>query len=884
MKDIVRKLKSALGFSGGPETELLPFDLLFQYFREVLDSKNRAMEFIADMGEKLGGDYLFDVIYIRNTYADLYAAMKDSLGLFDKLTRSRYSQVSDVFTRIDRQIRVIAYGTTMDKGEQVIFLQDLAWDMARAVGGKNAGLGELKNYIKLNVPEGFAITTQAFDDFITYNNLDGQIQTLDYDHISPEELSDLHNAIIHSDMPPELAIALDKALVKIREKDSDNVFLAVRSSAEEEDSENSFAGQFETVLNVPLDNNTVHEAYKSVVASLFSPKALTYQKMAGYDIRTARMAVCCLVMVDAAVSGVAYSTDPSAGSSTALATGPATDLAMGADNVIINSAWGLGKSIVEGQVEADLYVVKKQSTPILADKKIGNKTYMVARKTDGGTASDEVPAEMTKKSSLTDEQVLDIASQVVLIEKSFRKPVDVEWAIDKNGTVFILQARPLRINAKNDKSPTERPKGTASLESLNVLLKNKGPIVQKGFGAGRVFVLKHMEDLDNFPKGAILVARNDSSEFIRAIPYASAIITDVGTPTSHMSSLCREFRVPAIVNAGEATKILRHGQEITVAIEDEGSFAVYEGINREMLQYADKDSGSMDDVYEFRKKRYILRYISPLNLIDPLMDNFTPDGCRTMHDILRFIHEKSVAELVNRARYGKDMMKKHAAVRLNVPVPLGIVVIDIGGGLNAKGILPSNNMVADGKSESATLDQIASVPLLEILRGMTYPGVWQAEITSLRVSDFMSSMMNMPDITSDTNDHVLYNIAIASKEYVNLSLRLGYHFNMIDCYCSENPKNNHIYFRFVGGATDITKRSRRVQLIAEILKEFGFNINIKGDLIIGRLANIQKSDMENVLNQLGRLIGYTRQLDALLHDDAKIETFIKNFLEGKYSG
>ena len=112
------------------------------------------------------------------------------------------------------------------------------------------------------------------------------------------------------------------------------------------------------------------------------------------------------------------------------------------------------------------------------------------------------------------------------------------------------------------------------------------------------------------------------------------------------------------------------------------------------------------------------------------MDNFTPEGCRTMHDILRFIHEKSVAELVNRARYGNDMLKKHAAVRLNVPVPLGIVVIDIGGGLTV-----------EGKSDSASLDQIASVPLLEILRGMTYPGVWQSEITSLRVTDFMSSMM-----------------------------------------------------------------------------------------------------------------------------------------------
>ncbi len=480
---------------------------------------------------------------------------------------------------------------------------------------------------------------------------------------------------------------------------------------------------------------------------------------------------------------------------------------------------------------------------------------------------------MTGKSSLTDEQVLELAGQVLLIEKYFRKPVDVEWAIDRNGTIFILQARPLRVIAKNEKRIAEKQGGPAGLKPLNALMQNKGTVIQKGAGAGRVFVLQRMEDLENFPEGAVLVARNDSSEFIRAIPYASAIITDIGTPTSHMSSLCREFRVPAIVNAGDASRILKHGQEITVEAEDEGHSAVYEGINREILKQAEANSVSMDDIYEFRKKRYILRYISPLNLIDPLMDNFTPEGCRTMHDILRFIHEKAVAELVNRARYGSDMLKRHAAVKLNLPVPLGIVVIDIGGGL-----------AVDEKPGRASLDQIASVPLLEILRGMTYPGVWQSEITSLRVGDFMSSMMNMPDITSGTNDHVVYNIAIASKEYVNLSLRLGYHFNMIDCYCSENTKNNHIYFRFVGGATDIAKRSRRVQLIADILKEFGFNINIKGDLIIGRLANVQKSDMEHVLNQLGRLIGYTRQLDALLHDDTKIETYARNFLEGKYGG
>src|SRR5512143_93008 len=114
-------------------------------------------------------------------------------------------------------------------------------------------------------------------------------------------------------------------------------------------------------------------------------------------------------------------------------------------------------------------------------------------------------------------------------------------------------------------------------------------------------------------------------------------------------------------------------------------------------------------------------------------------------------------------------------------------------------------------------------------------------------------MVRLPDIRGDAESYVGCNLAVASREYVNLSLRFGYHFNMVDCYCSENARNNHIYFRFVGGATDIVKRSRRVNLIAGILREFGFGLNIKGDLLIARLSNIPQDRARELLEQLGRL-------------------------------
>jgi pyruvate,water dikinase len=143
-------------------------------------------------------------------------------------------------------------------------------------------------------------------------------------------------------------------------------------------------------------------------------------------------------------------------------------------------------------------------------------------------------------------------------------------------------------------------------------------------------------------------------------------------------------------------------------------------------------------------------------------------------------------------------------------------------------------------------------------------------------------MLRASDIVSDSRSFIENNVAVVSREYMNLGLRFGYHFNMIDCYCSETPRNNHIYFRFVGGATDIVKRSRRVSLIAMILKEYGFNLKTKGDLIIARLANIGQGEIERILDHVGRLIAYTRQLDATMHDDSAVERYARNFLEGKY--
>lgn len=850
MAGLKDRLRSVLRLFKG---EQVPFETTFAGFRKVLDGNNRALEIMTDMGEKLGGDYLFDIVYIRKAYADLAATVRGSIENFDTLTGGRYSGLPMAFEHIDSRIRevispVSSGATGVMADEMVFFYNDPASSAKGVVGGKNANLAELKNSLGFLVPKGFAVTTQAFDRFMLHNGITVRVG----EDLSDDALSKIRDSIISGELPPLLSEALEKALKQLRADCGGDCFLALRSSAVDEDGESSFAGQFETVLNVQSETGPVQEAYKRVLASLFSGKAVAYQRFRGYDLKKVKMSVGCQVMVDAVASGVVYTEGLGA---------------VGKDSLVITAAWGTGEPIVEGEVETDLYRVRKTDPPAIIETKIGRKESMHMLRKGGGIEKAETPHELISSPCLTDEQVAEISRLAIRIESHFKAPQDIEWAVDREGRFVFLQARPLRAEPSRDNDVVPALNGQGKT-APQVIMENKGMVVQRGAGAGRVRIMKNRDGLTDFPRGAVLVARHDSSDFVRVMPYVSAIITDVGSPTSHMASLCREFMVPAIVSAGDATGFLSDGQEVTVVVDDDGG-TVYEGIVPEIIGQAGADHKRMDAVSEFRRKRYILRYILPLHLIDPVTDTFSPEGCSTVHDILRFIHEKALAELVERAR---NRGRNKDSVALNLTIPAGIVVIDMGGALE----------IGPGQ-RTASVDRISSIPLRAVVQGLMHPGAWHSDVIPVRFGDFLSSMMRTPDVTDNGERETGRNVAVASREYMNLNIRFGYHFTLLDSYCSERARDNHIYFRFVGGATDISRRSRRVRLIESILSEFGFTIHTKGDVIIARLANIPREEMEDVLDQVGRLLAFSRQLDAVLTDDGAVLRYRENFMAGNYS-
>ncbi|HYA88729.1 MAG TPA: PEP/pyruvate-binding domain-containing protein, partial [Nitrospirota bacterium] len=365
------------------------FRAVFDRFKSVLDSNNRALETITDMGEKLGGDYLFDIVYVKKAYSHLKEDMKSSLKSFDELTQDRYHRLHEVFEHIDSLITFMVNEAPPRAGAPVLFFEEIPWGTPQIVGGKNAHLAEVKNHLHLQVPDAFVITTAAFDEFIRHNELEMHIARLKQRPIpSDTELQEFQELIIRGTIPPQVSRGIQRALDKMRRRNN-RYFLALRSSAEEEDSGHSFAGQFKTILNVPLDLEAVERAYRLVIASLYSGKAITYQQQMGYDLGALKMAVGCMAMVDVMSSGVIYSTTPDGDRST----------------LIISAAWGLGEAIVESRTEADLYVVRKGPEPELVKATYGKKESMIVSIAQGGTAEVKTPDDLKNKPCLTPELI-----------------------------------------------------------------------------------------------------------------------------------------------------------------------------------------------------------------------------------------------------------------------------------------------------------------------------------------------------------------------------------------------------------------------------------------------------------------------------------------------
>jgi len=844
----LRKWASKAFHPRGDPGGQMSFTAMFHTFQRILELNNRILEAMADMGDKVGGDYVFDRQYILTACREVSERVFEMIYNLNTLAPRKYSKLDEAFRKINYDIEEELSGRlAIPQTAYVLPYESIGGDVGDVVGGKNAHIADLKNRLGMTVPEGFAVTTRAFQSFLGQGGIGTRIEETisawEAKRIDDEGASQaITRLITAATVPAQIHQAVEKALKQLRRKAGrQHLHLAVRSSAMGEDSEHTFAGQYLSLLNVP--ERTLVESYKKVLAGAYTPRAMAYRRQKGFAESEVAMAVACQCMVPAKVSGVLYSMDP---------------MDPGRDVMIISATWGLGAPVVSGETSTDRFVVSRIHPHDAVSLDVVRKPIRLVPDPEGGCVSEPVDEEMQTRMCLTAHQMKELARAALAIERYYKSPQDIEWAFDEAGKLVILQTRPLNVKAQMAEMVCDI---SAVTEQFPVVFSKKGEIVQNGIAVGKVFRIYKNEDLEHFPNGAILVARETSPRYAKVAHKAGGIITDVGSATGHMATIAREFRIPTIVNTGVATGLLEPGQEITLDAQEN---VVYAGRIKELCYYTFMED-AFEETYEYRLLRRILKKITPLNLVDPHARDFTPRACRTFHDITRFVHEKAVEELID-INYHRGLDSEATTKKLKSKIPLDLIIIDISGGLKE----------ADAGSTIGE-DQILSIPMQAFLEGLSAPGVWNNEPLAVDFGSFMSSLTRTFSSPHVSPRFAGQNLAVISREYANISLRLGYHFNLIDAYIGEKVNDNYAYFRFMGGVTDPVRRSRRATFIHEILSRQNFNVDLRGDLVIGRIKKLSSPQMLSKMHLLGNLVGFTRQLDVRMTSDAQVDNFSQEF-------
>ena len=429
--------------------------------------------------------------------------------------------------------------------KHIIFFKHLRKKDVSLVGGKTSSLGELVS-IGMPVPDGFAITAQAYKYFIKKNKLDKTIRNI-IKSANLHNINELKKAgssvralIRNASFPKDLEKDIMKAFKKLGSR-----YVATRSSATAEDlPDASFAGQQESFLNV--SEKYLLERVRDCFASLFTNRAISYREDKGFDHFKVYLSVAVQKQIFSRSSGVMFTIDPDSGHN---------------NFIVINSSYGLGDYIVQGNVTPDEFWVFKEKCRVV-DKKLGKK-HIMEIPSPTGVKGKKVPKKMQNKFSISNNDAEKLAEYAKKIEKHYKMTMDIEWAKVGNN-LYILQARPETVHATKNSNVYHEFR-----------LKEKGPVVAEGLSVGKkiasgpVNIIHNVKDIHKFKKGQILVTKRTDPDWEPIMKIASGIITEEGGRTSHAAIVSRELGVPCIVGVSNAIKKLKNNQPVTIDCTEE---------------------------------------------------------------------------------------------------------------------------------------------------------------------------------------------------------------------------------------------------------------------------------------------------------------------------
>lgn len=535
----------------------------------------------------------------------------------------------------------------------ILWFNQVTMNDVNQVGGKGASLGEMVQN-NFPVPNGFVVTSDAYFDFVKNSGIQktiiSKIDSLDVENtaILEKVTKEIRILIRQTPMPDHIRQEILNSYDKLNEIENNgaNTYVAVRSSATAEDlPEASFAGQQDTYLNI-LGKEALLDSVRKCWASLFTARAVYYRKKQGFI--TEKVGLCAVVqkMVNSEISGIMFTAEPTG------------DL----NTIVIEAGFGLGETIVSGSVTPDNYIVTKNDLQ-LKEKKINHQEFMLIRDS-GKNLEVKLGEEKAKMQKLDDKKIIELATIGKNIEEHYKKPMDIEWATEKN-KIYIVQARPITtLDISKNESDERKESQEKALKDIatsgqNVLIE--GLAGSPGIISGIVKVVPSIDEIIKVNKGDILVTTMTSPSWVPVMKKASAIITNEGGRTAHAAIVSRELGIPAVVGTRIATTTLKDGQIVTV---DGYNGKIYEGevkINHEEKKIVVIDDKEVDTLETILDKE-IKNMKSPTlkDKIIKLKKEFGNRGFETMNTEEKNIEIQEIKNIL------KELSVK---VKVNVALP-----------------------------------------------------------------------------------------------------------------------------------------------------------------------------------------------------------------------
>jgi pyruvate,water dikinase len=534
-------------------------------------------------------------------------------------------------------------------------------------------------------------------------------------------------------------------------------------------------------------------------------------------------------MIDAVASGVVYTTnlaDPDG------------------STLVINAVRGLADRMVRGEEAADTFFVSRQGRP------------EVLKTVPAGKG----PGKETGVEALLGGKITEIAELSIRAAGKLGHELDIEWAMDQNRKIHLLQAR--RLNVGYEREPLDAKPSRAQKSEVPVV--EGGMTIFPGRAEGPVRFVSGLNDLAGLPEGAVVVTDQPRMELASILPDIAALVVLEGNPAGHLATLVRESSVPCLFRIGPSARILLGRQVVSVNATER---KIYSGIRWPGMR--ERVLNRIASARRHEKSGPLYDLVFKLSLLDPDARSFRSKSCRSVHDVLRFIHEMSVRAMFG---FGDEQSRgwKKKSRKLESPLPIKIQIIEL-------------DRPETARKKTLVPEDVASLPFRALWKGiadrrLAWPDRWGREMMGMP-AEFRETVLGGhrgPRRASDVN------YAVVAKDYMNINARFAYHYAMIDAMVGPGAWKNYVHFRFRGGGAGEERRVLRARFLESVLRQSGFGVDRSGDLVTAWMRRYPQEDSEKALQAIGRLMVCARQLDVVLRSDTDVKRYADYFLHGKY--